>query len=50
MGNARLFILDASIERERRRWAEAMAAVSVLRGYPLIEIRSPLEVIDGEEA
>ena len=25
-------------------------AVNVLRGYPLIEIRSPLEVIDGEEA
>jgi len=23
-------------------------AVNVLRGYPLIEIRSPLEVIDGE--
>jgi hypothetical protein len=25
-------------------------AVNVLRGYSLIEIRSPLEVIDGEEA
>ncbi|MGH2609719.1 MAG: PIN domain-containing protein [Tepidiformaceae bacterium] len=25
-------------------------AVNVLRGYPLIEIRSPLEVIDDEEA
>ena len=25
-------------------------AVNVLRGYPLIEIRSPLEVIDEEEA
>ena len=24
-------------------------AVNVLRGYPLIEIRSPLEVIDDEE-
>jgi len=25
-------------------------AVNVLRGYPLIEIRSPLEVTHGEEA
>lgn len=27
----------------------AFHAVNVLRGYPLIEIRSPLEVTDGED-
>lgn len=27
-----------------------LVAVNVLRGYPLIEIRSPREVIDDEEA
>ncbi|CAG0977022.1 hypothetical protein MYXO_01634 [Myxococcaceae bacterium] len=32
------------------RRIRAFHAVNVLRGYPLIEIRSPLEVIDDEEA
>lgn len=31
------------------RRIRAFHAVNVLRGYPLIEIRSPLEVIDGED-
>lgn len=31
------------------RRIRAFHAVNLLRGYPLIEIRSPLEVIDGED-
>jgi hypothetical protein len=38
-----------AFDRQLRR-IRGFHAVNVLRGYPLIEIRSPLEVIDDEEA